>query len=103
MAAANDVAILFGREDSGLTNEELQYCQRLVTIPSSEGFGSLNLAQSVLAVAYEIFLAAVRPARAAAGAAGAARPDRRSRGALRADGAGAARDRLPATRRTPRT
>jgi len=57
VAAANDVAILFGREDSGLTNEELQYCQRLVTIPSSKGFGSLNLAQSVLAIAYEIFLA----------------------------------------------
>jgi tRNA/rRNA methyltransferase len=57
VAAANDVAILFGREDSGLRNEELQYCQRLVTIPSSAGFGSLNLAQSVLAVAYEIFLA----------------------------------------------
>ena len=55
-AASNDVAILFGREDSGLTNEELQYCQRLVTIPSSEGFGSLNLAQSVLTIAYEIFL-----------------------------------------------
>lgn len=57
VAAANDVAVLFGREDSGLTNDELRYCQRLVTIPSSEGFGSLNLAQSVLTVAYEIFLA----------------------------------------------
>jgi tRNA/rRNA methyltransferase len=55
-AVANDIAILFGREDSGLTNEELQYCQRLVTIPSSEGFGSLNLAQAVLAIAYEIFV-----------------------------------------------
>lgn len=55
-AVANDVAILFGREDSGLTNAELQYCQRLVTIPSSTAFGSLNLAQSVLAIAYEIFL-----------------------------------------------
>ncbi len=52
-----DAAILFGREDSGLSNEELQYCQRLVTIPSSDGFGSLNLSQSVLAVAYELFLA----------------------------------------------
>ena len=57
VTVANEVAILFGREDSGLTNDELQYCQRLVTIPSSEGFGSLNLAQSVLAIAYEIFLA----------------------------------------------
>ena len=56
VAVANDVAVLFGREESGLTNDELQYCQRLVTIPSSEGFGSLNLAQSVLAIAYEIFL-----------------------------------------------
>jgi tRNA/rRNA methyltransferase len=61
IAAANDVAILFGREESGLTNEELRYCQRLVTIPSSEGFGSLNLSQSVLAIAYEIFLAAGAP------------------------------------------
>lgn len=74
VAAANDVAILFGREESGLTNEELQYCQRLVTIPSSEGFGSLNLSQSVLVIAYELFLgvggsgpggASVAPARRA--------------------------------------
>jgi tRNA/rRNA methyltransferase len=55
-AVANDIAILFGREDSGLTNDELHYCQRLVTIPSSAGFCSLNLSQSVLAIAYEIFL-----------------------------------------------
>jgi tRNA/rRNA methyltransferase len=68
VAGANDVAILFGREDSGLTNAELRFCQRLVTIPSSDGFGSLNLAQSVLVVAYEIFIAA-----GAAGA-GAERP-----------------------------
>lgn len=58
VTTVNDVAILFGREDSGLTNAELHYCQRLVTIPSSEGFGSLNLAQSVLAIAYEIFIVA---------------------------------------------
>jgi tRNA/rRNA methyltransferase len=76
LAAANDVAILFGREDSGLTNEELQYCQRLVTIPSSRGFGSLNLAQSVLAVAYELFVAAGAPAPA-----GGAAPARRAPGA----------------------
>ena len=57
VAEANEAALLFGREDSGLTNEELRFCQRLVTIPSSAGFGSLNLAQSVLVLAYEIFLA----------------------------------------------
>jgi len=73
VAAANDIAILFGREDSGLTNEELQYCQRLVTIPSSAGFGSLNLAQSVLAIAYEIFLVD-----AASGSGGPGPPARRA-------------------------
>lgn len=73
LAAVNDVALLFGREDSGLTNEELQYCQRLVTIPSSAGFGSLNLSQAVLTFCYEIFLAA-----AEAGAAGAGAPARRA-------------------------
>jgi tRNA/rRNA methyltransferase len=68
VAAANDVAILFGREESGLTNEELKYCQRLVTIPANVGFGSLNLSQSVLTIAYEIFLAAGAPGQAGAGA-----------------------------------
>lgn len=53
----NAAAVLFGREESGLTNEELKYCHRLVTIPSSEGFASLNLAQAVMVVAYEIFAA----------------------------------------------
>ncbi|HEY5999051.1 MAG TPA: RNA methyltransferase [bacterium] len=57
LEGSDEAALLFGREDSGLTNEELQYCQRLVTIPSSAGFGSLNLAQSVLVLAYELFLA----------------------------------------------
>lgn len=73
VAAANEVALLFGREDSGLTNEELQYCQRLVTIPSSPGFGSLNLSQSVLTLAYEIFLAA-----GADGTGGSGAPARRA-------------------------
>lgn len=61
LADADDIALLFGREESGLTNEELQYCQRLVTIPSGAAFGSLNLAQSVLLLAYEIFLVAAAP------------------------------------------
>lgn len=68
-AAAADVAVLFGREESGLTNDELKYCQRLVTIPSDGGFASLNLAQAVLVVAYELFRAAAGtpPASAPAG------------------------------------
>jgi tRNA/rRNA methyltransferase len=67
-AADGEVAVLFGREECGLTNAELQYCQRLVTIPSSDGFPSLNLAQAVMVVAYELFSAAAEGAgRARAG------------------------------------
>ena len=54
----NRCAVLFGREDRGLTNEEVEICQRLVTIPTSPEAESLNLAQAVLVLAYEIFLAA---------------------------------------------
>jgi tRNA/rRNA methyltransferase len=52
----NQVAIVFGPEDRGLRNKELQYCDGLVTIPTA-GFSSLNLAQAVMILAYEIFLA----------------------------------------------
>jgi tRNA/rRNA methyltransferase len=52
----NQVALLFGPENWGLANEELALCHSLVTIPTSD-FRSLNLAQAVLVVAYEIFLA----------------------------------------------
>lgn len=48
-------AILFGRETSGLTNEELALCNHHVRIPSSERYGSLNLAMSVQVVVYELF------------------------------------------------
>jgi tRNA/rRNA methyltransferase len=53
----NQVAILFGPESSGLSGLELKYCQSLVTIPTAD-FTSLNLAQAVMIIAYEIFLAA---------------------------------------------
>ncbi len=52
----NEIALLFGPENWGLTNDELAFCHALVTIPTSD-FHSLNLAQAVLVVAYEIFLA----------------------------------------------
>ena len=51
------VAILFGRETSGLTNEELSLCNHHVRIPSSDVYGSLNLAMSVQVVVYELFKA----------------------------------------------
>lgn len=48
-------ALVFGREDHGLTTEELSRCSLQATIPSSSEYGSLNLAQSVLIFCYEVF------------------------------------------------
>ncbi|RMG04987.1 MAG: RNA methyltransferase [Nitrospirae bacterium] len=53
-AKINDVAILFGREDRGLTNEETEECGLFLTIPTSQEAPSLNLAQAVLLTAYEL-------------------------------------------------
>ncbi|SHE40784.1 tRNA (cytidine32/uridine32-2'-O)-methyltransferase [Modicisalibacter ilicicola DSM 19980] len=47
------VALVFGREDSGLTNNELQRCHRHVHIPTNPDFSSLNLAAAVQVLAYE--------------------------------------------------
>jgi tRNA/rRNA methyltransferase len=51
------VAMVFGREDNGLTNEELTICTQIIQIPSSEHYSSLNLAQAVLICCYEVFVA----------------------------------------------
>ncbi|HDZ56561.1 MAG TPA: tRNA (cytosine(32)/uridine(32)-2'-O)-methyltransferase TrmJ [Pseudomonas xinjiangensis] len=48
------IALVFGREDSGLTSDELQRCQFHVHIPSNPEFSSLNLAAAVQVVAYEL-------------------------------------------------
>ena len=48
------VAVLFGREDRGLTNEELKVCNLHLNIPTSEAYSSLNLAMAVQIVAYEL-------------------------------------------------
>jgi len=48
------VALLFGREHSGLTNKEVDRCHQLIHIPSNEQFSSLNLASAVQIVAYEL-------------------------------------------------
>lgn len=52
----NKVAILFGREDRGLTNEQLRYCHTIVNIPTATPT-SLNLAQAVMVICYEIYMA----------------------------------------------
>jgi len=50
----NQVALLFGPENRGLSNEDLKYCQTKVTIPTAE-FSSLNLAQAVAILCYELY------------------------------------------------
>jgi TrmH family RNA methyltransferase len=50
-------AVLFGRERTGLTNDELANCQRLVHIPANPDYPSLNLAAAVQLMAYELWLA----------------------------------------------
>lgn len=54
VASKNKVAMLFGREDKGLSNKEVEGCGFLLTIPTDSSSPSLNLAQSVLLVAYEL-------------------------------------------------
>ncbi len=56
-STANRVAIIFGPEDFGLTNRELKLCQRLITIQAAPDYPSLNLAQAVMVVAYELMIA----------------------------------------------
>ena len=56
-AESSSVAAVFGREDKGLTNEELDRCQALVTIATNPEYRSLNLAQAVAIISYECYLA----------------------------------------------
>lgn len=51
------VALVFGPEDNGLNNVELGFCNRLIQIPSSKEYRSLNLSQAVMICAYELFMA----------------------------------------------
>jgi TrmH family RNA methyltransferase len=60
LASDNKVAILFGREDRGLFNKEVEECGFLMSVPVSSDHPSLNLAQAVLLVAYELSRAEYR-------------------------------------------
>jgi tRNA/rRNA methyltransferase len=57
-AVAGEVALVFGNETSGLSNEELLRCQRAVFIPADADYSSLNLAAAVQLLCYELRLAA---------------------------------------------
>lgn len=56
-AAEGPVALLFGREDKGLTNQALDRCHRVVTVPTNPDYPSLNLAHAVVLMLYELALA----------------------------------------------
>ena len=60
-AMQSPVAIVFGREHSGLTNAELEACNALVHIPCNEAFSSLNIAAAVQVLCYEINLSVGTP------------------------------------------
>lgn len=57
------VALVFGREQTGLSNEELDRCQAVASIPANPQFGSLNLAAAVQVFAYELRLAFIDESR----------------------------------------
>jgi tRNA (cytidine32/uridine32-2'-O)-methyltransferase len=60
-SSQEQVAVLFGREDRGLTNEELQVCNLHLNIPTSDTYSSLNLAMAVQVVAYELHMLRASP------------------------------------------
>lgn len=57
----SEIAIVFGREQSGLNNEELLQCQHHIHIPTDPAFSSLNLSQAVQIMAYEIRMRGLLP------------------------------------------
>jgi tRNA/rRNA methyltransferase len=61
-SASNRIAVVFGPEDFGLTNEDLKLCQLLITIATGSEYPSLNVAQAMIVVAYELLCASQAPA-----------------------------------------
>jgi len=57
----NEIALLFGPEDMGLSNDDLRFCHLLVTIPTSKRMKSLNLSQAAMILCYEVFVAHAGP------------------------------------------
>jgi tRNA (cytidine32/uridine32-2'-O)-methyltransferase len=59
-AGQGEVALIFGRERSGLTNAELDRCNYLVNIPANPEYSSLNLSQAVQVLCYELYIASLQ-------------------------------------------
>jgi tRNA/rRNA methyltransferase len=68
VAAARNgkIALIFGPEDHGLSNKDLEHCQLLMTIPTHPDYQSLNVAQAAIICLYELYLAALIPAQSSA-------------------------------------
>ncbi len=64
MAEQGPVALLFGREDKGLSNEDLDRCNRVVVIPTDPAYPSMNLGHAVAVMLYELALARGEESRA---------------------------------------
>jgi tRNA/rRNA methyltransferase len=60
-ARTGKVALVFGPEDHGLSNKDLEHCQLLMTIPTHPDYQSLNVAQAAVICLYELYLAAAAP------------------------------------------
>ena len=58
-AKKGKVALLFGPEDHGLSNKDLEHCQQLITIPTHPDYQSLNVAQAAVICLYEIYVASL--------------------------------------------
>ncbi|MBL4606241.1 MAG: RNA methyltransferase [Pseudomonadales bacterium] len=56
-ARTDEVAVIFGREDRGLTNEELQQCHYHIEIPANDSYGVLNVASAIQIICYDIRMA----------------------------------------------
>ena len=57
----NEVALLIGPEDTGLSNDDLRFCHLLATIPTSKHNKSINLSHAAMVLCYEIFVAHMEP------------------------------------------
>jgi tRNA (cytidine32/uridine32-2'-O)-methyltransferase len=55
LSPASHAAVVFGREHSGLTNEEIQMCHTMLRIPTNPDFSSLNVASAIQVTCYEIY------------------------------------------------
>src|SRR5206468_4903607 len=58
-ARSGKVALIFGPEDHGLSNKDLEHCQLLITIPTHPDYQSLNVAQAAVICLYEIYVASL--------------------------------------------